>query len=96
VTVTGVDEVKNVTYHNGHSCALYDCAKQQHTDGDLPSSSPPLYAASYDDHKGYQCAELDDDSERDQEADCPPHVAKGRVLCTVARSWEGNTCAFDR
>lgn len=54
-----------------------------------------MYAARKNHHEGDQRTQLDDDTERGEEADCPPHVAEGGVLGAIAVAGEGNAGTFD-
>ena len=83
------------TYYNGHGSTLNEGAKRQDAHGDLPSSSPALYAARDDDDKGDNGAQFDDDTKRGEEANGAPHVAERRVLCAVARLGKWNTGTRD-
>jgi hypothetical protein len=84
-----------VTYYDGHAGALDDGAEEQHAGCDLPARRAPLDAAADNDDEGDEGAQFDDDGEGDEEANCAPHIAEGRVLFAVARAWEGDAGARD-
>jgi hypothetical protein len=83
------------TYDNSHAGTLDHSAEQQHTSCNLPACGAPLHAAADNDDEGYQRAQLDDDSERDQESDGAPHIAKRRVFRAVAGPRERDARVFD-